>query len=84
MRAWWGMQMRKGQAEMAGPPVEGRRRTRTCKEAITTMFCVVSLGRPSVGQPTGRGEGVSSQTTNARKTGDLLQRFSRRSTREYV
>ena len=49
--------------------------------ATTTQCCLESSGRPSVGKPTGRGEGVSSWMTNARKPGDRLQRFSRRSTR---
>ena len=39
-----------------------------------------SSARPSVGKPTGRGEVVSSQMTNARKPGNRLQRFSGRIT----
>ena len=46
-----------------------------------TRYCLVSLGRPSLRQPTGRGEDVSSQMTNALRPGDQLQRFSGRSTR---
>ena len=44
-----------------------------------THYCLESLGRPSVGQPTGREEGVSFRMTNALKPGDRLQRSSRRS-----
>ena len=43
-----------------------------------------SSARPSVGQPTGRGEGVSSRMTNAIKLGDRLQMSSGRSTRTCV
>ena len=62
------------------PLPEARRRTKPWPGATTTQCCLVSSGRPSVGQPTGRGEGVSSQTTNAQKPEDRLQRSSGRIT----
>ena len=46
-----------------------------------TWYCMVSFGRLSVEQPTGRGEGVSFRITNAQKPGDQFQSFSRRSIR---
>ena len=46
-----------------------------------TRYFLVSSRRPSAGKPIGRGEGVSSRTTNALKPGYRLQRFSRRITR---
>ena len=52
--------------------------------ATMTHFCLVNSGRPSVEQPTGRGKGVSSWTTNALKPDDLLQRFSRKIIPTYV
>ena len=57
----------------------GKRRKRLWQEANMTLWCLVSLGRPSTGQPEGMGEIISSWITNARKTGDRLQRSSGRS-----
>ena len=49
-----------------------------------TQCWMVSFGRISVRPPTGRGEGVSSRTTNALKPGDRLQRSYRRSTQTCI
>ena len=43
-----------------------------------TRYFLVSPVRLSVGQQTGRGEGVSSWMTNSQRLGDRLQRFSGR------
>ena len=48
--------------------------------AFTRQCSRGSSGRPSVRQPTGRREGVSSRMTNALKLGEWLQRSSVRST----
>ena len=53
---------------------------RRSPRASTRHFCLVSSSKPSVGQPTGRGEGVSSRTTSALKLGDQFQRSSKRIT----
>ena len=45
-----------------------------------TRCCLVIFGRPSVGQPTGRWEGVSSWMTNAQISGYRLLRFPGRNT----
>ena len=84
MPAWWGTPGRKGLPERLGPPQAVRSRTMPWPGVITTQCCLVSSDRPSFGQPTGRGEGVSSQMINAPKPGDWLQRSSGRSTQTYV
>ena len=70
---------REGRADFSGEEeVEAMARvsTRQCSQE--------SSGRLFVGEPTGRGGGVSSQMTNARKPGDRLQMSSGRSTWTYV
>ena len=49
-------------------------------EATMTRYFLVRSGRPSVSQPTGRGEGVSSCMTNSQRPFNRLLRFSRRIT----
>ena len=60
MRVWWGMLKRKGPPGRAGPPPASRRRTNPWPGVTTTQCFLVSSGKSSVGQPTVRGEGVSS------------------------
>ena len=84
MRAWWGISRWEGLPGRARPPVDKKRRMIPWQEAITTLLCLVSLGRPSVSQPTGSWEGVSSRMNNTRRPGDRLQRSSRRSIQTYM
>ena len=76
-----------GDAKVEGAAREGKATSRGEEkdDAVAWSFhktvLLGSSGRPSVGQPTGRGEGVSSQMTNALKPGDRLQRSSGRITR---
>ena len=81
MQAWWLMPRRKGLPERAGPPLVARRRTKPWPGAFMTQCSWGSSVRTSIGKPTGRGYGVSSQTTSALKTGNRLQISSGRSTR---
>ena len=82
--AWWGAPRRKGLPARAGPPSAIRRRKTPWPGVSTRQCSQESSGRPSVGQPTRRGEGVSFQRTNALKPGDRLQKSSGRSTRTCV
>ena len=79
-QAWWGPPRRKEPPGRAGPPLAAKMRTTPWPGITMKLYCLVSFGRPSVGQLTGRGWGVSSRTTNARKPGNRLQRSSRRNT----
>ena len=83
-RVWWGVSRWKGLPERAGLPPAASRRTKSWPGVTTTQCCLISFGRLSAGPPTGRGGGVSSQTTNARISGDRLQRSSGRSTRTFM
>ena len=83
-RAWWGTPRHKGPPEREGPPLAARRRTKPWPGVTMTLCCLVSSGRLSIGPPTGRVEGASSQTTNAPKLGDQLQRSSGKSTKTCV
>ena len=69
-----------GSTRRPGPPLAERRRTTPWPGVTMTRYCLVSFDRLSVGQPTGRGEGVSSWRNIALKPGDRLQRSSERST----
>ena len=69
MLAWWETPRRKGLTVRAGPPSAVMRRTTPWNRDSMRLCSQESSGRPSVGQPTGRGEGVSYRMTNAQKTG---------------
>ena len=69
-------------ADMEGrAAIGGKEEDKTMDWKPTSQCCQGNLFRPSVEQPTGRGEGVSFRMIVVQRPGDRLQRFSRRSTR---
>ena len=84
MRVWWGKPRLKGPPGRAGPPQAKKSSMRWYPGVIITQCCLVSSFKTFTRQPTGRGEGVSSRITNARKPGDRLQRSSGKITRTCV
>ena len=69
----------------AGPPEEYMRSNKPWLKAFIVQCYQGSFYRPPAGQPTGRGDGVSSETTNALRPENRLQRFSgiRNRTRDF-
>ena len=59
-QAWWGTQQHRELPRRSWSPEDDRRRTKPWLISYTSLFCQGSFARLSVGQQTGRGEGVSS------------------------
>ena len=72
MRVLWVMPRWAGPPGRAGLPVAERRKRRRKTGSTMTRCCLVSFGRPSVGQPTGKGGRGLLPDNQCTKTGRLV------------